>query len=248
MKRILNIIISSHYFSIVISLMFFILSSIEFIYIKNNLNNSFDNNECIEEKEDLLVEKTNINETFDIETKDIYVDIKGEVKKPGVYKIEENSRVSDLILLSGGITKNANTRFVNLSKVLKDGDVIVIYSNNEIKNATKTKTITNTVYVDTPCICEEVKNDACLVENLKIEDPVIETKNETIIEEDNNKININIATKEELMSLSGIGESKAKSIIDYRDKNGAFKDIKDIVNVNGISETIYSKIKDNITI
>ena len=247
MKRILNIIISSHYFSIVISLMFFILSSLEFIYIKNNFNNNFDNNECIEEQADILVEKT-VNETFDIERKDIYVDIKGEVKNPGVYKIQENSRVSDLILLSGGITKNANTRFVNLSKVLKDGDVIVIYSNNEIKNATKTKTITNTVYVDTPCICEEVKNDACLVENLKIEDPVVETKNETIIEEDNNKININTATKEELMSLSGIGESKAKAIIDYRDKNGVFKDIKDIVNVNGISETIYSKIKDNITI
>jgi competence protein ComEA len=227
--------------------MFFILSSLEFVYIKNNFNSGFNNNECIEEKEDLIVEKTT-NNTIDDEKKDIYVDIKGEVKKPGVYKIEENSRVSDLIILSGGITKNANTRFVNLSKVLKDGDVIVIYSNNEIKNATKTKTITNTVYVDTPCICEEVKNDACLVENLKIEDPVIESKNETIMEQDNNKININNATKEELMSLSGIGESKAKAIIDYRDKNGAFKDIKDIINVNGISETIYSKIKDNITI
>ena len=69
------------------------------------------------------------------------------------------------------------------------------------------------------------------------------------ISNDSNKlININIATIDELMTLNGIGESKAKSIIEYRTNNGNFIKIEDITLVNGISETIYAKIKSNITI
>ncbi len=244
MVNILKNIIRSHYFSIVISLLFLIVNSIGLFYIKKSFVC-----EC-EKCEDLIFPDQ--NETIIIEdSNEIFIDIKGEVKKPGVYKVPINTRVSEVISLSGGLTKNANTRFINLSKIVKDGEVIVIYSNSEIKNATKTKTITNTVYVDTPCICEEVKNDACLVQNLDIEDPVIE--NNTTMETNNNetvssKININTASKEELMTLSGIGEAKAKSIIEYRNNNGLFKGIEDIVNVSGISESIYAKIKENITV
>ena len=59
-------------------------------------------------------------------------------------------------------------------------------------------------------------------------------------------ININTATKEELMQLSGIGESRALSIIAYREKNGGFKKISDIMNVAGIKEAAFEKIKDSI--
>lgn len=62
------------------------------------------------------------------------------------------------------------------------------------------------------------------------------------------KININSATKEELMTLPGIGEVKANAIIDYRTKNGTFKSIHDIVNVSGIGEKTFEKIKDLITV
>ncbi|MGB9769617.1 MULTISPECIES: helix-hairpin-helix domain-containing protein [Caldisericum] len=62
------------------------------------------------------------------------------------------------------------------------------------------------------------------------------------------KININSATKEELMTLPGIGEVKANAIIDYRTKNGPFKSIHDIVNVSGIGEKTFEKIKDLITV
>ena len=65
---------------------------------------------------------------------------------------------------------------------------------------------------------------------------------------ENGKVNINTATITELMTLTGIGESKAKLIIEYRIKNGNFKDIKDIMKVKGISETLFSKFKENITI
>lgn len=62
------------------------------------------------------------------------------------------------------------------------------------------------------------------------------------------QLNINLATKEELMELDGIGESKAKAIIDYRDKNGAFKGTKELENVSGIGEGLYSRIVDLICV
>ncbi len=158
----------------------------------------------------------------------IYVDIKGSVQKPGVYRIKNNSRVIDAIEASGGVTKNANTRFLNLSKSLNDGDVVVVYSNEEIEEAKKK----DIIYIETPCICEEVKNDACYKEE----------------ETSNGKININTATLEELKTISGIGDAKAQAIIKYRSEKGNFKSIEDIKNVSGISDSIYQKIKDLITV
>lgn len=190
------------------------------------LYNLIDYKKIDNKKEALKIEEKNI------ESSKIYVDIKGYVNKPGVYKLDSNSRVIDAIEISGGLKKDANTRFINLSKVLNDGDVIVIYSNSEIKKAKKQ----DVIYVETPCVCEEVKNDACYKDN-SLNEP-----NKT------NKININTATLEDLKKLDGIGDAKAKSIIEYRTKNGNFKNIEDLLNVSGISETIYAKIKENITV
>lgn len=62
------------------------------------------------------------------------------------------------------------------------------------------------------------------------------------------KININKASKEELLTLSGIGESKASQIISYRESHGAFQKIEDIMNISGIKNGVFSKIKDFITV
>ena len=67
-------------------------------------------------------------------------------------------------------------------------------------------------------------------------------------EEKQSKVNINTATKEQLMTLEGIGEAKALSIISYRVSNNGFKSIEEIMNVSGISERVYNNIKDKITI
>ena len=176
----------------------------------------------------------------------IYVDIKGAVKKPNVYKVLKGSRVIDAIKSAGGLNKDANTRFINLSKILNDGDAIVIYNNSEIKKAQKVEKI----IVETPCICEEIKNDACYKEEVTNTTEINKNDNS---DNSNNKviaasININTATIEQLMTLTGIGEAKAKSIIKYREENGKFNVIEDIIKVSGISETIFSKIKNNITV
>ena len=61
-------------------------------------------------------------------------------------------------------------------------------------------------------------------------------------------VNINTASKEELMQLAGIGESRAVSIIVYREKHGSFKEISDIMKISGIKEAAYEKIKDYICV
>lgn len=219
----------SNYLKIILIFIILILFVAEFLFmnyiVNTKINKVNESNNKVSFNIELEDDKKEIEEEY------IYVDIKGSVKKPNVYKLLKGSRVTDAIKEAGGLSKNANTRFINLSKILNDSDVIVIYSNDEIKKANKT----NTIYVNTPCVCEEVKNDACI-------------KNEETSNNSNKLININTATIDELMTLNGIGESKAKSIIEYRTNNGNFIKIEDITLVNGISETIYAKIKNNITI
>ena len=67
-------------------------------------------------------------------------------------------------------------------------------------------------------------------------------------EEQNGKININSADANKLMELSGIGQSKADAIVEYRESNGGFKSISDIKNVSGIGEALYERIKEKIEI
>lgn len=74
------------------------------------------------------------------------------------------------------------------------------------------------------------------------------SNNSTASGETQSVVNINTATKAELMTLTGIGEAKAKAIIDYRNENGNFSSTEEIMNVSGIGEKIYEKIKNRITV
>ncbi len=64
----------------------------------------------------------------------------------------------------------------------------------------------------------------------------------------NGLVNINLADKTELMTITGVGEAKAEKIIDYREQNGGFKAIEDIMNIPGIKEGMFNKIKDQICV
>ncbi len=183
-------------------------------YIKSNKNN---------EEETLTLNEITEKTTTENNEKQ-YIDIKGSVKKPGVYEIKKNDRVIDAINMAGGLLKNANTSNVNLSQKLTSEMVIYISNNNEIKNNN------NKISCDTKCKVEVIEVNNCVDENNK-----------------ENKININTATVEDFTNLNGIGESKAKSIIQYRETNGDFKSIEDIKNISGIGESLFNKIKDNIT-
>ena len=181
---------------------------------------------------EIIEEKEEENEEIAIEF--IKVDIKGQIKKPGVYQIEKSldRRINDVILMAGGLTNNADTSVTNLSKKLFDEMIIIIYSKDEVQDFVKTKEV------------EKIKNTECAVNNC---DSCI-TNNDNNNETNETKlININTATKEELMTISGLGESKAQSIIEYREHN-RFVTIEDIMNVSGIGESLFNKIKDYITV
>ena len=77
---------------------------------------------------------------------------------------------------------------------------------------------------------------------------IIESSNKNITSNETKLININTASINELTTLSGIGKSKAEAIITYRQNNGLFKSIEDIMKVSGIGKSTYEKFKANITI
>lgn len=187
------------------------------------------------------------------------VDIKGEVRKPGVYTFDKGKRVIDVVKTAGGLTLEADTSVNNLSMKLSDEMVIIIYSKDEIKNYLKTKEKEEKVLEK--CKNEVVNNNTCIesVNGIKKEEKNTKTtnkeKDKTTSKTSNNKtetsnenklISINTATKEALLTLSGIGESKADAIIEYR-KTKKFETIEEIKEVSGIGDSLFEKIKDHIT-
>ncbi len=155
----------------------------------------------------------------------VYVDIKGSVKKPGVYKVDKTSIVNDVIKLAGGFTKNAYTKNINLSKHVSDEMVIYVFNKKDFTTTTEKNEVSFTT--------EVINYDNCITTTKEA------TKSDIV--------NINTASKEELMSISGIGASKADLIIAYRLEH-KFSKIEDIMNVSGIGESLFEKIKKYITV
>ena len=184
---------------------------------------------------DNYLEESSKEETKELESipeEKYYVDIKGYVKKPGVYEVSKTSIVNDCLKLAGGLLKNADTTTINLSKPVSAAMVIYVPKKNEVIKSTTDKTTTTTT---------EIPNNAAIPDNSN-------TSSDTSSATLNLKINLNTASKEELTKLSGIGEAKAQDIIDYRNTNGSFKTIEEIKNISGIGDALFAKIKDNITI
>ena len=191
----------------------------------------------------------------------ILVDIKGEVQTPGVYKLPVHSRVIDAIEASGGLTKKAVTTYINLSKTLKDENVIIINKKSELKKIEEKKNIeeikinnNSSVSVKTSDVItndvDKVKEETTTESVTKTPEEGSSSANEISSEQkkETTSVNINESSIEELTTISGIGESKAKAIIEYRTANGPFKSVEDIKNVSGIGDKLYDKIKAYITI
>ena len=183
------------------------------------------------------VHKKTKEKIIEDENKEIMVDVKGEVVNSGIYTLKEGSRVIDAIQMAGGVTQNGDTSVLNLSKKLTDEMVIIVYSYYEVRNLEKVKEVEQTVRENCVMGNNGVQNDAC------IENSISDSNDNT-----SGKVSINTATLEELMTLSGIGEAKAKSIIEYRDQNGGFNSLDELKEVSGIGDSLFDKIKENITL
>ena len=197
-------------------------------YIINKANNSKYINletEEFQEQEENEDNKLINNDNIELKSEGKKVDEKmvihvtGAVKKPGIVKVDNNSRIADVIEEAGGTTENADLSKINLAYMVEDGQKIYVPS---IEDKEDVKTI---------------ENDAGerIVEKSK------DTNSAT-------KININTASQTELETLNGIGTSTALKIINYRNENGNFKNIEDIKNVPGIGDSKFENIKAYICI
>lgn len=201
----------------------------------------------IESQEDYVYLEPTIEEAIDAkEDSKIFVEIKGDVVNPGVYEAEENSIINDCILAAGGFNSTAYTDNINLAKKVSDELVIYVFTKSEYKKKDNANTTTAS------CSSSNYQIDACTNSYSSIiisGSSKTETSNTTSVDNTSNSlININTATLDQLTTLPGIGESKAQTIITYRNENGLFKSIEEIKNVSGIGDSTYEKFKDYITV
>lgn len=232
---------------------------------------NFNDDEYVDsENNNLLVNETISEKNQSIKIK---VEIKGEVISPGVYEFDEGSRLKDLIDAAGGFSKKAYYDNINLSMKLKDEMVVVVYDKDKIKKEVSGANKTNSVNkssstnkntsVSNKTDRENIVPEYNIDNSLKNNESVIEKSESKVVDEiksnDNNSadnkntlvnnlVNINTAGIKELSTLTGIGEAKAQKIIDYREANGGFKSIDEIMKVKGIGKATYEKFKANITI
>ena len=151
-----------------------------------------------------------------------YVYVCGAVNEPGVYELPEGSRICDAISLAGGLTAEACVDVVNQAEPVTDGQMIRI--------PTKTEAEAGLTGLN------ESSADGAL------------TSTQVSAGADDGRVNLNTAGTAELMTLPGIGEAKAASIVAYRESHGAFGTVEEIMNVEGIKEGVYNRIKEYIKV
>lgn len=167
----------------------------------------------------------NVDEENSEKIATIKVHVSGAVKNEGVYELEEDARIADAIEKAGGVSDIANMKNVNLASKLEDGMKIYIPKQGE----------------------DVLENN--LEENSNNKETTLGgSGTNSNVGNEKGKININKATKEELDTLPGIGESTAQKIIKYREEHGSFKNIEELKEVKGIGDAKYEEIKDLVDI
>ncbi len=161
----------------------------------------------------------------------------GAVGKPDVYCIDGDVRVTDAVDAAGGFTADAGTDYLNLAEPVKDGQKIYIPTRVEIEEALESGEELYGSVVNITTNAPGVGTNTDIAE--KSADP--SSGSEGLVD-------INSADKSTLMTLPGIGESKADKIIAYREQNGGFSAIEDIMLVGGIKEGLFNKVKDSICV
>lgn len=162
------------------------------------------------------------------EPETIFVHVCGAVNKPGVYEMPAESRIYEAVAAAGGFRADAAQDYLNMAYILEDGTKLEVPTVEEI--------------------AELEESEGALDKRVPAE---MAKSVETVgagTGEDANLVNINTAGVAELCGLSGIGESRAEAILEYREKNGKFQKKEDIMQVSGIGQKMFEKIKDNITV
>ena len=181
----------------------------------------YEDAEYLREPEDVAEVTEEKDDATEEQPKEIYVHMCGAVEKEGVYVLPKGSRVADGIEAAGGFSGTADTSYHNLASCLSDGQKVYVPSLEETKELSAEQRL--------------AKSET-------------ETSGTTAsgTEKQSDKVNLNTADAEALMTLDGIGEAKAMRILEYREKVGAFQSIEEIKNVSGIGDAMFERIKEDI--
>lgn len=162
----------------------------------------------------------------------IYVDVCGAVANPGVFQLAAGSRVFQAIEAAGGYLPEAALTCVNRAGVLTDGQQLYILTQEEMERQGLDPAEMSGASDG------QMNGSAGTGQNTEMTAQV----------QQDNRININTADEAQLTTLTGIGATRAQAIIAYREENGPFVAIEDIMNVQGIKEGTFAKIKDEIVV
>lgn len=169
----------------------------------------------------------------------IYVHVCGAVKNPGVYELSAGSRVFEAVEEAGGFTENADSSYVNQAQKLADGAKLIIPTMEQAEAMSEADTA-GAIGIVGAMASEQAGTGW-----------EISGSTETVPDGStalDGKININTASEAELCNIPGIGATRAAAIVAYRQERGGFTSIEDIMNVSGIKEGTYDKIKDRIKV
>jgi len=144
---------------------------------------------------------------------------------PGVYLLMEGSRVWDAVEAAGGLTKEAQPSAVNLAFCLADGSKVTIPSASE---------------------AEEGTFDWYVVGEGELTESRAQVEMDAVT--DSGRVDINRADVKALMTIPGIGQARAEAIVSYRERQGDFQTIEEIMNVTGIKEGLFASIRDYIIV
>ena len=177
-------------------------------------------------------DRTELSDASSEEAKTLVVHICGAVSAPGVYELPAGSRIIDAVEAGGGFLPEAEEACCNLAEEIVDGCQIYIMTKTE------------------SCADGQTEKKAGIQtspdSDMQTTDRNVRSNNAPALE--NGLVNLNTADVAALMTLPGIGESRAKAIISYREQHGAFAQIEDIMKISGIKQAAFSKIKDKITV
>ena len=177
-------------------------------------------------------DRTALSDASSEEAKPLVVHICGAVSAPGVYELPAGSRIIDAVEAGGGFLPEADEACCNLAEEIVDGCQIYIMTKTE------------------SCADGQTEKKAGIQtspdSDMQTTDRNVRSNSTTALE--NGLVNLNTADVAALMTLPGIGESRAKAIISYREQHGAFAQIEDIMKISGIKQAAFSKIKDKITV
>ena len=165
------------------------------------------------------VNTTRVDETTTMTPQNCYVDIKGEVLRPGVYEFSCESRMQEVIKKAGGFTEEADETKINLAQKISDQMQIIVPNLHS-------------------------KQEGGVTEGNSEKG---NTSNTTPSNSKQGTVNINTATLEELQTIKGIGKKKAEAILQYRKEHGAFRTKEDLLQVKGIGKKALEAIESQVT-